>query len=141
LIVKRVVESYGKTLKALVLFGSYVYNPLKSRDIDILLIVDKLVNAKEKLAIEVEVARNVKALCRKPVDVIVFDIDMLKENAEPGGIVSGLVIGYKILYDDIGMQKIVEGVADKISREESYIIIKNNRRIDLSAIAKHLKKR
>lgn len=141
MIVKRVVESYGKTLKALVLFGSYVYNPLKSRDIDILLIVDKLVNAKEKLAIEVEVARNVKALCRKPVDVIVFDIDMLKENAEPGGIVSGLVIGYKILYDDIGMQKIVEGVADKISREESYIIIKNNRRIDLSAIAKHLKKR
>ena len=141
MIVKRVVESYGKTLKALVLFGSYVYNPLKSRDIDILLIVDKLVNAKEKLAIEVEVARNVKALCRKPVDVIVFDIDMLKENAEPGGIVSGLVIGYKILYDDIGMQKIVEGVVDKISREESYIIIKNNRRIDLSAIAKHLKKR
>ncbi|MDK6028833.1 nucleotidyltransferase domain-containing protein [Ignisphaera sp. 4213-co] len=107
MIVKRVVESYSKTLKALVLFGSYVYNPLKSRDIDTLLIVDKLVNAKEKLAIEVEVARNVKALCRKPVDVIVFDIDMLKENAEPGGIVSGLVIGYKILYDDIGMQKLL----------------------------------
>lgn len=49
-------------LKALVVFGSYVRAPLRSRDVDILVVVDMLSDVKEKKLLELEISKSLKGL-------------------------------------------------------------------------------
>jgi hypothetical protein len=73
----------------------------------------------------------------KPFDIIVLDIETLYENAKPGGIVSGLIIGYRTIYDDVGIGVIVNKLIKEITEsEKEYVVIKGNKRINLSLLAK-----
>lgn len=67
---------------------------------------------------------------------MVLDEEMLKENAKPGGLISGLILGYKLLYDELGIPIIVEKTLREVSEEKEYVIIKENRRTNLSSLAK-----
>lgn len=135
------MKKHGKILKALVLFGSSVYNPLRSRDLDLLVVIDKLTDAKEKHELEVEILKSLRQIkLGKPIDVLVLDIEMLKENAKPGGVVSGLILGYKSLYDELGISTIVEKITDEVSEEKDYVVIKENRKLNLYILAKLMKK-
>lgn len=135
-VVKGVLESRGRRLLSLVIFGSTILYPVRARDIDLLIIVDKLSNVVEKLNLEVEISRALRTVESKtPFDVIIFDGDSFRENLEPGTLASGLIAGYRIVYDELGLEKLIEPLIEKIARGE-YIVQKNGRRINLSALAR-----
>ncbi len=130
------MAAYSKKLRTIAIFGSSVYNPVKARDLDILIIVDKLLDVKEKTNLEIEILKNLKDFQAKTlIDIIVLDEESFKENLEPGGLASGLVAGYKILYDEIRIESFIYEAAKKIANEK-YVILKNRKKIDLSTIAK-----
>jgi len=131
-----VLEARGKHLKSLIMFGSCVYNPVKARDLDLLIIVDRILNALEKHDLEIEVAKALRTIhSRMPVDVIVFDEDSFKENSEPGGLASGLAAGYRVIHDELGLEDLVTGLYEKLAQSE-ILVQKNRRKINLSALAK-----
>ena len=135
--IRDALKVFDKKIKAVIIFGSSVYNPLKSRDIDILVVVDKIESAKEKHLIELEISRLLRPLYMyKPVDIVVMDVEMLKDNAEAGTLLSGLVLGYKILYDEICVKNTIEKILEDVAKTEEYIVFKNGRKLNLSSIAK-----
>lgn len=136
LAVKRILKARGKHLKSLVIFGSSIYNPARARDLDILIIIDELKDFTEKCTLEVEIAKVFrKAFPKMLVDIIIFDEDSFRENLEPGGLPSGLVAGYKIIHDELGLEDLIGDLAKKIARSD-YIVQKGRRRINISALAR-----
>jgi len=128
------VERLGRRALAVVLFGSCVYSPRRARDVDLLVIVDELRDLHEKVALEVEVSRS---LCRelgRAADVIVLDLESFKENLAVGTFLSGLVLGYRVLHDTIGVDELLEKLFSELA-EEDYIYVKG-RRWNLSAVAR-----
>lgn len=128
------MEANNKSLKSLILFGSSIFRPVKARDIDMLIVVDKI-NLQEKISLEIIITKALKNIIKKTLDITILDEDSLKENLEPGAFASGLIAGYKILYDEIGLDEMIMKTAEKIALGE-YIIQKDGKRINLSAIAK-----
>lgn len=57
------------------------------------------------------------------------------DNLEPGTVISGLVIGYKKIYDEMKIDKLINELAMKIA-EMDYRIYKRNKEINLSSISK-----
>lgn len=112
-----------------------MYSGVRVRDIDILVVIDRLESVDEKVELEVEIKRALRSLARKPVDVLVFDVETLRENLEPGGVASGLVLGYKALLDELGLEGLVAEAARRVAGED-VVIVKRGRRINLSAIAR-----
>ncbi|MEM0481269.1 MAG: hypothetical protein QXM16_00030 [Nitrososphaerota archaeon] len=109
---------------------------MRARDIDLLIIVDRLSNVVEKFNLEVEISRALRTVeSTTPFDVIIFDGDSFRENLEPGTLASGLIAGYRVVYDELGLEKLIEPLIEKIARGE-YIVQKNGRRINLSALAR-----
>jgi hypothetical protein len=130
------VGAHSKKLRIIAVFGSSVYDPVKARDLDILIIIDKLLDIKEKTDLEIRILKNLKNLrTETPLDIIVLDEESFKENLEPGGIASGLVAGCRILYDEMGTEQFIYEAAKKVANEK-YVIFKKRRKIDLSTIAK-----
>ncbi|WP_440059490.1 hypothetical protein ACSU1N_06800 [Thermogladius sp. 4427co] len=127
---------YGRKLRAVIIFGSSVYNPLRSRDVDIIVVVDRIEDVKEKYVLELEISKELRKCISKPVDVIVFDVEMLEENTRPGTVLSGLIAGYVVVYDEIGVESILEKVLENILQVDEYIIVKKGRKLDLASIAK-----
>ncbi len=133
--VKRLLEARGKRLRSLVVFGSSAYDPSRARDLDVLVLVDRLESAREKAELEVEVARLLRGRTRKPADVLVLDEEALEENMKPGGVASGLLAGYLALYDELGLEDLVARAAERIA-SEGFILQKGGRRIDFGALAR-----
>lgn len=134
--VKGVVEKYGKSLKALIVFGSSIYSPTTARDLDIMVVVDSISSVSEKTSLEVEIVRALRgAALKKAIDVTVFDVESFKENLEPGALASGLIAGFKTLFNEICVEKLIAEALEKIAVEH-YVILKKNRKLNLSAIAK-----
>ena len=128
------VERFGRRALAVVLFGSCVYSPRRARDVDLLVIVDELRDFHEKVALEVEVSRSLHRELRRAVDVVVLDLESFRENLAVGTFLSGLVLGYRVLYDAIGVDKLLEELFSKLA-DEDYVYVKG-RRWNLSAVAR-----
>lgn len=126
----------GKRLKSLAIFGSSIYNPMRARDVDLLIVIDEIADALEKSSLELDIIKALKRLHPRALfDVLVFDEVSFKENLRPGAVLSGLVIGYEIIYDELGLNNLVEDLVRDVARGE-YIVQKGERRINLSALAR-----
>lgn len=134
--VNEVLKSFGKVLKALVIFGSSTFsrNP---NDIDLLVVVNKLSSVSEKIELELSISRSLRDLePGKPFDVVVLDVEMLKENMVVGSFLTGLVLGYRVVYDEIGFDDLVKNlIRDLTKNADDYVLIKRGRKINLKAIA------
>lgn len=136
--VRRVVEAFGRELRALAIFGSSVYSR-KYEDVDLLVVVDRLASAKEKLELEVRVGESLRYLPEgRYFEVSVLDVASLRENAAPGGFLSGLVLGYRVICDEVGLDELVLRVARELAKLGGYELRKGGRRVDLSAVARAL---
>ena len=133
--IKNIIEKFDKKLKALVIFGSYAINPLKAKDIDILIIIDKILNIEEKINLEIEISKELRKILKKPVDIIVMDEEIFHENIEPGTVLSGFVIGYKKIYDNIGFDYFINNLIEKLA-EIDYEFFKNFKEVNLSSISR-----
>ncbi len=103
--IRKMIENLlGKHVLGIVLFGSTIYMG-EGRDIDIVIIVEKELNEKEKLELEAELSRR---LFRSMSD-IVFDVHIMslrdfEDNLVPGSFLSGLALGYEVLLDRVGIE-------------------------------------
>jgi len=132
--VLEVTKSLGKEVLAVLLFGSYVYSPRRARDIDVLVVVDRLRDVREKIDIELEIARRLRREVSRPIDIVVLDLDSFRENLAAGSFLSGLVIGYRAVYDAVGVSEMLRELFRELA-EDSYVYVKR-RRWNLSAIAR-----
>jgi len=136
--VRRVVKGFGKELRALAIFGSSVYSR-EYGDVDLLVVVDVLASAREKLELEVKVRESLRDLPEGMYfEVSVLDVASLEENAAPGGFLSGLVLGYRVICDELGLDELVLRVARELAKLGRYELRKSSRRVDLSAVARAL---
>lgn len=133
--VNDVIRMFGKRLEALIVFGSTVYSPRRARDLDLMVIVDSIIDVSEKTVLELEIRKALRNTSLKPIDVIVFDVGMLKENLEPGAIASGLIAGYIAVLDRINIPQLLSNVLEKLAQED-VVIMKRSRKLNLSAIAR-----
>jgi hypothetical protein len=132
------MKEYNKRVLLVLLFGSSVYSPRRARDIDIIIVVDKLSSIEEKFALEQAVKRALRELDQRRVyDIIVFDEESFMENTAPGCLVSGVVAGYEVIFDELGFEEIVKKLALSIL-EEKPVIYKKNRKLNLALYFKHL---
>lgn len=131
------MRKYNKRVLIVSLFGSSVYTPRRARDIEIIIVVDKLYSIEEKLALEPAVKRALRILDQRRVyDIILFDEESFMENTAPGCLVSG-VAGYEVLHDEPGFEEIVKKLALS-TLEEKPVIYKKNRKSNLALYSKHL---
>ena len=138
--ISEVTKELGKELLTVILFGSYVYNKQKAKDIDIIVIVDHLKDIHDKVNAEVEITKKLIRLFKRSLDVLVFDLDTFKENLVVGTVLTGLVLGYNVLYDKIGVEKLIHNFIEEISKEDEYVLIKK-RKYDFARLAKMKLKR
>jgi len=128
-------RSRGLSLRALILFGSYVYNAPRARDVDIIVVVDRVSNPKELASLATELAIRLRRAAGRVFDVLLFDEESFRENLQPGTVLSGLVMGFKALHDEIGVNKAVEELAKHLAGN-GYKYCKVGRCVDLSALAR-----
>ncbi len=67
-------------------------------------------------------------------DVIFLTLEDFLDNLKPGTFLSGLALGYKILYDKILIDKYIKKFMEELSKEY-YAIVKNGERYLLNKFA------
>jgi len=104
-----------KDVLAIILFGSYA-RFFKGRDIDLIIVTSK--NMKEK---EFEIKKRLeKEFNYKYVfDVHILDLETFKKCLEPPNFLSGIFLGYIVLYDKINIKEIIESKR----RDYGYIFV------------------
>ncbi|MDJ0268989.1 MAG: hypothetical protein NXY59_00265 [Aigarchaeota archaeon] len=117
-------ELFGGRLLVVAVFGSSVYYDIRSGDIDVLVVVDEELSFEKKLSKETELS--IKLLRAsggsRAFDVHVMDVRQFQDNLKPGTFLSGLVLGYRVLYDRIGFKGYVEKLFQRLV-DENYVLV------------------
>ncbi len=104
-ILRGLLNVLGEELLAVFVFGSTIYYG-KGRDVDIVAVVSKGRNMKEKLELEYRIRRH---LCRDyricGADLHIMGASEFRENLKPGTFLSGFALGYKVLLDRGSIEK------------------------------------
>ncbi len=118
----RVVESVVKgRVLGVIVFGSTVYLG-RGRDIDVLVVVEGDIDAKEKVRLELEVSRRLRKVFGGLVfDVHVMSLNDFRENLTPGSFLSGLALGYEVLVDRADIEDDILGFLERLANEK-YIL-------------------
>ncbi|MEN2974602.1 MAG: hypothetical protein ABDH32_03370 [Candidatus Caldarchaeales archaeon] len=135
--ISKVLKDFlGSRLIAIILFGSSIYIG-RGEDKDLLIIVDHLEGLNEKLDLEERTKILLNKLFNYEIvfDVHILDLKQFDENLRIGGFLSGLTLGYQIIYDNSNVveEKILEML--KALSKSRYIIVNKYGRWDLSKIA------
>ena len=95
-IVNRIVSAVDP--KAIILFGSYAYgNPDRNSDLDILVVVDRLLNSKRNLRIKIRKSLQDLLISK---DIIVATVDEIEEWSNvPQAFLTSIVKKGKVLYE------------------------------------------
>ena len=114
-------EILGENLKAIIVFGSTIYLG-KGKDIDLIIIIDKEIDVKDKLKLEYKLKQILqKTIPNKIFDVHIFNLKEFKENLKPGTMLSGLALGYETIYGEQVIEPLILEFLQKLSREK-YIL-------------------
>jgi len=118
---KVLLDELKDALRGVIVFGSSVYFR-SARDIDLIVIVDRGLNLKEKMKLELKLSRKLrKRLGSAFFDVHVMDLDTFKENLVPGSFLHGLALGYEVIYGNSEIEKLILNFLKEISNEK-YVI-------------------
>ncbi|MHA1596131.1 MAG: hypothetical protein ACTSWV_00620 [Candidatus Asgardarchaeia archaeon] len=116
-IISSIQDVFKDSLLAVIVFGSSVYLK-EGKDIDVILIVDEDFNIKEKLHFEYKIST---IFCRRykvcNLDVHLFSLNDFIENLKVGSFLSGLALGYEIIFDRIGVERYILNFLKKLSKE------------------------
>lgn len=134
-IIERARTILGDRLAAIILFGSSVYMGC-SEEIDILIIIDNLSDLDEKLELEWEIRKSLNRLFNYDIvfDVNILDVKKFNANLEVGSFLSGLALGYKIVYDRVGIEENIINMLRKLSKSR-YVLVNKYGEWSLSRIA------
>jgi len=116
-IVKALRERFGEALLSVVLFGSRPQGrALPHSDYDILVVVsDEMIEKGRSVRQQLE---EIMVKHQVPLEAVTISKDELLFMAETRfPLVLGVLLGYKILYDKVGIQQILEDLENKIVDE------------------------
>ncbi|MDW7986296.1 MAG: hypothetical protein RMI88_03675 [Nitrososphaerota archaeon] len=126
----------GSRLTAIILFGSSIYMG-RGEDVDLLIVVNHIDSLDEKLDLEEEIKCFLNRSFNYEVifDAHVLSLNQFRENLRIGSFLSGLSLGYQIIYDRSNMieEEILEML--KSLSKSRYIIVNKYGRWNLSKIA------
>lgn len=118
LLMSTVREVLGERVRGIIMFGSCVYMGI-GEDVDVLVVVDGELDLKRKLELEYQLLRELNRRFEDvPFDVHIMSMEELRENLVPGSFLSGLALGYEVVYDDAGLEGEVLRFLEALSRED-----------------------
>lgn len=136
-IVEVIRQVLGESVLSIILFGSVVYLG-RGEDVDLIVVIDRELDIKEKLRLEYEVSQALFWTFRDVVfDVHIMDMSNFEENLVPGTFLSGLALGYEILFDRVNIEEKVLKFLEELSRER-YVLHNKYGSWDLSHYARVL---
>lgn len=98
--------------------------------------MDDLADAREKKLLEMLIRRSLRDVeVRKPIDIVVLDVRSLEENIKPGALASGLILGFRKIHDEIGVEELVWRAIEEAA-EEDFAILKAGKRLNVSLLAR-----
>ena len=114
-----IIRSFLKDkLKAIVVFGSMIYLG-KGNDLDLLIIIDGLDTLKEKFNLESKISQMLnRKFPEYNFDVHVFSMDEFKSNLLPGSFLSGLALGYEVIYDKVNLESEILLFLERLSKDK-----------------------
>ncbi len=131
----RIKNVLGSNLVAIVVFGSTIYVG-EGEDVDLVVVVNEEIDLKEKLKLEHKVRQVLqKAVRGKVFDVHIFSLEEFKENLQPGTLLSGLALGYEVIYGEEVVEPLILNFLRKLSNEK-YVLHNKYGTWDLSFHAK-----
>ena len=105
-------------MKAIVVFGSMIYLG-KGNDLDLLIVIDKIDTLKEKFSLESKISRILRReFPDYNFDVHIFSVEEFKNNLSPGSFLSGLALGYEVIYDKVDLEDEILLFLKRLSREK-----------------------
>ncbi len=111
-------KMFGDALCAVVVFGSSVYMG-RGRDIDVLIVIDRDMDVKEKIGLELSFLKELRSTGMIPlVDVHILSLRDFEDNLVPGSFLSGLALGYRILLDVCGIEDRIIRFLERLSKEK-----------------------
>lgn len=134
-IIRMLETLLGTRLVSIILFGSSIYIG-RGRDVDILILIDSISGLDEKMDLEEEVEMLLNRSFNYEVvfDAHILDLEQFNENLKIGSFLSGLSLGYQVIYDKNNVEeKIVEML--KTLSKSRYIMVNKYGRWNLSKIA------
>ena len=117
---EKIIENLKDTL-AIIVFGSFVYRG-KGKDIDIIIITKNSYDVKKQIEIRMKLNRefNYKYI----FDIHIFSLEEFIKNLKPGTFLTGLALGYKIIYDRINVEKYLKEFFKEILKENIIFVNK-----------------
>lgn len=127
---------FNDRLKSIVLFGSYIYMGY-GRDLDILIIIDRIKCLEEKFELEEKATEILNRLFKYnvPIDVHILGVEELDQNTRIGSFLSGLVLGYNVIYDECNVERKIEKMLEELAKL-NYIYVNRYGEWNLSKLAK-----
>ena len=106
----------GKNLRAVIVFGSTIYMG-KGKDIDLIVVTDEEINMKDKLKLEYRLKQVLQRTVKDKIfDVHIFNLEEFKKNLQPGSMLSGLALGYEVIYGDQVVEPLILNFLKQLSR-------------------------
>jgi predicted nucleotidyltransferase len=138
-ILSKVKEALDGRLEAVIVFGSSIYLG-QGEDIDLIIVVNGSLSIRDKLELEYKLKRLLeKAIPGTIFDVHVFDREGFRENLKPGTVLSGLALGYRVIYGGEKVEPLIIEFLKQLSKEK-YILHNRYGTWNLSLHAKILYK-
>ena len=108
-------------LKAIVVFGSMIYLG-RGNDLDLIIVIDSLDTLKEKFNLESKISQILhREFPDYNFDIHVFSVEEFKGNLSPGSFLSGLALGYEVIYDKVDLESEILFFLKRLS-EEKYLL-------------------
>ena len=121
LIISKVKEVIGESLVGIIVFGSTLYLGV-GRDLDLIVVIKEELNLRSRFNLELTLRESLKTLIRDSVaDVHILSINEFRNNLKPGSPLSGLALGYEVLYGDSVLEPLILNFLKELSRDK-YVI-------------------
>ncbi len=126
---------------SIILFGSTIYMG-RGKDLDIIVIVEKYIKDQVNDSIDLRLRVNKELRYKIVVDIHVFTINDFKNNLKPGTFLSGIALGYEVLYDKSNglINKLIENMLELLSRDK-YTLVNRYGKWQLNIHAQHMLRR
>lgn len=115
-IVLRIKEILGGNLRAIIMFGSTIYMG-GGKDIDLIVVTDEEIDLKNKLELEYRLKQVLQRTVKDKIfDVHIFNLEEFERNLQPGTMLSGLALGYEVIYGDQVVEPLILNFLKQLSR-------------------------
>ncbi len=121
LVISKVKEVVGKDLVGILIFGSTIYLG-SGEDVDLVVIISSELSLKDRFKVEYRVKKELERLFKSLIfDVHILSIEEFRNNLKPGSFLSGLALGYEVIYGKLVLEPLILDFLNELSKEK-YIL-------------------